>query len=143
VAVKIIIKENIRKMGKVHIDLLNDELEALEELDHPHIVKVYELLEDADNIYIVMELMPDGNMLEMKKKLKVFNDLGSVKSREKWTASIIFQVASALKYMHALGRMHRDIELENLMTEIVRTSEGKPVGINIKLTDFGFATSVD
>jgi len=40
----------------------------LDELDHPNIVRVIELLETDDNYYIVMELMLDGSLLEILNK---------------------------------------------------------------------------
>jgi serine/threonine protein kinase len=48
---------------------MRQELEALEELDHPHIVKVIELLESENEYFIVMELMKDGNLLDMLNKI--------------------------------------------------------------------------
>lgn len=36
----------------------------LEELDHPHVVRVIELLESDREYYVIMELMPDGNLLD-------------------------------------------------------------------------------
>ena len=56
VAVKIIDKAKINKKP-VYKHLLYGELEALENLCSPGIAAIYELLEDDDNIYIVMELM--------------------------------------------------------------------------------------
>ena len=43
---------------------MKNELEALIELDHPNIVKVFDLIEDDNNYYIVCELMEGGNLLE-------------------------------------------------------------------------------
>ncbi len=40
----------------------------MDELDHPNIVRVIELLESDDNYYIVMELMFDGSLLEILNK---------------------------------------------------------------------------
>jgi serine/threonine protein kinase len=42
---------------------LKQELDCLEQLNHPNVVKVLELLEDDDNIYCVMELLETGNLL--------------------------------------------------------------------------------
>jgi serine/threonine protein kinase len=47
---------------------MRGELEALDELDHPNIVRVIELLESDDNYYIVMELMFDGSLSEILDK---------------------------------------------------------------------------
>ena len=38
-------------------------------MNHPHIVHILELLEDEDNYYFVMELVPYGNLLEVFKKI--------------------------------------------------------------------------
>lgn len=43
---------------------MRQELKVLEITDHPHITKVYELLEDHDHIYAVMELLDGGNLLD-------------------------------------------------------------------------------
>ena len=41
---------------------MKNELEALEELSHPHIVRTYQLLEDMYNVYVVTELISDGDL---------------------------------------------------------------------------------
>ena len=41
----------------------------LEELDHPHVVRVIELLECDNQYFVVMELMSDGNLLDFINKL--------------------------------------------------------------------------
>lgn len=53
----------------IYEKLMRGELEALDELDHPNIVRVIELLESDEDYYIVMELMPDGNLLDMLNKI--------------------------------------------------------------------------
>ena len=57
-------KERINNNAK-WTQLLKSELEMLQQLDHPHIVHVYELLEDEKNIYFVMELIENGNLLQV------------------------------------------------------------------------------
>jgi serine/threonine protein kinase len=42
------------------LDLMNNELDVLRETDHPHIVRIFELLYDELNFYIVSELMTGG-----------------------------------------------------------------------------------
>ena len=68
VAIKVVNKQKISEVP-VYEKLMRQELEVLEELDHPHIVRVIELLEDDRDYYIVMELMPDGNLLDMLNKI--------------------------------------------------------------------------
>ena len=50
--------------------MLREELQALEQLDHPHIVRVVDLLEDEENIYIAAELMRHGNLLEVINEMQ-------------------------------------------------------------------------
>lgn len=45
-------------------DLLQNELEILGKTDHPHITRVFELLEDKKNYYVVMEYLKGGNLLD-------------------------------------------------------------------------------
>ena len=42
----------------------------LDELEHPHIVRVLDLCEDDDSVYVVMELMRNGNLMEVITKIR-------------------------------------------------------------------------
>ena len=63
-AVKVCAKERIQSSNKLS-QLLKQELEMLQQLDHPHIVHVLELIEDEENIYFIMELIEHGNLMEV------------------------------------------------------------------------------
>lgn len=110
VAIKVVNKAKISAVP-IYEKLMRQELEVLEQLDHPHIVRVIELLEDTRDYYIVMELMPDGNLLDMLNKI--------AKARFSFTerdaANLIYQVMLAISYMHESNTVHRDLKLENLM----------------------------
>ena len=106
---------------------MKQELEVLEKTDHPHITRVFELLEDKRQYYVIMELMPGGNLLEKVIEMKTIT--------EPVAADIIKQVLLSLNYMHSQGITHRDLKPENLLCE---PSDGNQE-INVKLTDFGFA----
>lgn len=67
VAIKVVNKKKV-SVSEIYEKLMRQELEVLEELDHPHIVRVIELLENDEDYFIVMELMPDGNLLDMLNK---------------------------------------------------------------------------
>lgn len=110
------------------------ELSVLQQLDHPHIVHVLELLVDETNMYIVMELIEHGNLMEyhnnMIKKGWTFT--------ERDAANIVKQILMALNYMHKEGVVHRDLKMENVMVDIDTDANGEKE-IICKLTDFGFA----
>ena len=67
---KVIQKKKVEKQDPVFAQLMRQELEALEKLDHPHIVRVLDLCEDENNIYIAAELLKHGNLLEFLDKMK-------------------------------------------------------------------------
>lgn len=68
----------------------------LEDLDHPHVVRVLELLEDHDNYFVVMELMSDGTLLDFLNSQS--RERNQMTEREK--ASLCNQIVLALVYMH-------------------------------------------
>lgn len=63
VAIKIVKKKKLEQ-HEVYMQLMRNELEVLEKTDHPHITRVFELLEDESNFYVVMEFMSEGNLLD-------------------------------------------------------------------------------
>ena len=81
----------------------------LEETVHPHITRVFELMEDARCYYIIMELVTGGNLFDMIRSKRQFT--------EGQAANIIKQLLLALNYMHSLNIMHRDLKPENLLCE--------------------------
>merc|ERR1719270_1015198 len=95
-------------------------------LKHPAIVELKTFFEDADFVYLVLELCHNG---ELAKYLK--NTKHSFSEPE---ARIIFdQVVSGVEYLHSHKIMHRDLTLNNLMI----TREMK-----VKIGDFGLATKI-
>ena len=54
---------------------MRDELDALHSLDHPHIVRVLDLVEDFSSIYIVLELMPCGTLTKVLDKYQQIRKL--------------------------------------------------------------------
>ena len=62
-AVKIIKKRSLEAYDILG-ELNKNEFEILEETQHPHITRIFELMEDKNNYYIVAELMTGGNLLE-------------------------------------------------------------------------------
>jgi serine/threonine protein kinase len=97
------------------------EIRLLRQLDHPHIIKLIEVVEEDGLIFVVLEYCEGGTLLDMvlKKKLK---SLCHVKR-------LFRQVASAVGYLHTQGISHGDIKPEN----VVLTGDG-----NAKLIDFGY-----
>ena len=70
VAIKIIKKE-LLEGSEIYQELMRNELAVLEAADHPNITRVFELMEDDKNFFVVMEYCAGGNLLE--KVLKINN----------------------------------------------------------------------
>lgn len=62
-AIKIVNKKKMQK-HPVYINLIQDEIKMLKEIDHPCIMKVYELLHTVENYYVVTELVKGGDLFE-------------------------------------------------------------------------------
>ena len=118
-AVKLIYKTQVSAIEQKKI---MKEIEILQRLDHPNIVKIYEYFQDSKYIYIVMECVTGGELFSKIQELKRFS--------EATAAQIFHQVIITLNYLHSQGVVHRDIKPENIMLD----EKG-----NAKLIDFGSA----
>ena len=72
-AIKIIRKENLQK-HEIYEQLNQQEFEVLEETQHPHITRIFELCEDSRQFYIVAELVTGGDLLKKIEKLTRFTE---------------------------------------------------------------------
>ena len=102
------------------------EMEILERLSHPHIVRYYGGGEDDGILFYVMELVDGGTVKGLLQVKGVFD----------WpiVAVVTRQICSALQYAHNHGVIHRDLKPSNLF--LTKTGE-------IKLGDFGIARDLD
>ena len=97
-------------------------------LDHPGIIKLYEVYEGEHHIYLVMELLRGGELFDRVLKRGHYDEPDA--------AVMISRILSALQYIHSLGIMHRDLKPENL---ILKDDDD----YDIRLADFGLAEFVD
>jgi serine/threonine protein kinase len=90
---------------------------------HPNIVNCLEIIEDDLNVYIVEELLPQGDLLQYLTK--------HAPLKEAEVKKIFWTVLSAVQHLHSLHIVHRDVKLENLLFD----ARGK-----IKLIDFNLSS---
>src|SRR5580704_7196870 len=76
-------------------------------LKHPNIVAIYDVFEDADRAYVVMEYI-EGDSLAARLKVNPMPDASAM-------LKVLGQMADALDYTHARGVIHRDIKPANVM----------------------------
>ena len=101
------------------------EAQAVASLNHPNIVGVYDVGNEGNLYYIVMELVQGKTLKEVIQK--------EGKLSWKWSINVAIQIASALETAHKNNIVHRDIKPHN----IIITEEGIA-----KVTDFGIAKAV-
>ncbi|NWI11725.1 TSSK1 kinase, partial [Crypturellus soui] len=121
VAIKIIDK---RKTPQDFLEkFLPREIAALKRMNHPSIVRTYEIFETfVGKVYIIMELGVRGDLLDY---IKVTGAMKEDIAKRKF-----LQLASAIRYCHDMDLAHRDLKCENILLD---------KDLNIKLSDFGFS----
>eukprot|EP00092_Neocalanus_flemingeri_P010801 GFUD01011631.1.p1 GENE.GFUD01011631.1~~GFUD01011631.1.p1 ORF type:complete len:514 (-),score=113.21 GFUD01011631.1:121-1662(-) len=105
-AVKIIDKEELCKDGD-KMFLVDKEIEIMSQLDHPNIVRLFEVYENKKEVCLVMELAKGGELFD---KLL---EQGCLAERE--AARLLTQVLEAVYDLHSRGIVHRDLKPENLL----------------------------
>ncbi len=120
-AVKTILTSRIQKD---QMDELVNEITIMRRLDHPYVLKLYEVYHVKRKLWLVTELLGGG-------------DLASRKHSEHGTKNVIEQVLRALVYLHRMGVVHRDIKLENILYE------NNSQNATVRLIDFGLSRKFD
>lgn len=111
----------VSRLRKKDIQLLKDEAKLLASLEHPHIVRFYNVDEIEGKLVLVMEYVEGTSLREIIDRGKLPYDKA---------VNIIAQVLDALSYAHSRGAIHRDVKPENILL-----SKDE----RVKITDFGLA----
>ncbi|KAF5743443.1 Calcium-dependent protein kinase (CDPK) family protein [Tripterygium wilfordii] len=125
VAVKIISKSKMTTA--ISIEDVRREVKMLKALSgHKHMIKFHDAFEDANNVYIVMELCEGGELLD-----KILARGG--RYTEEDAKAIVIQILSVVAYCHLQGVVHRDLKPENFL--FTTRDENAPM----KIIDFGLS----
>ncbi len=125
VAIKIIKTKNLTANAK---KIINDEVEIMELIKfdpHPNIVECYDVQQDEDKVYIIMEYCDSGSLKNIIKR----------PIKEKYIQFYFSQLANGLKYLDKKGIVHRDIKPRNILLTNSRRV--------LKIADFGFARKTE
>ncbi|KFV74801.1 Serine/threonine-protein kinase SIK3, partial [Dryobates pubescens] len=119
VAIKIIDKtqldeENLKKIFR--------EVQIMKMLCHPHIIRLYQVMETERMIYLVTEYASGGEIFD---HLVAHGRMAEKEARRKFK-----QIVAAVHFCHCRNIVHRDLKAENLLLD---------ANLNIKIADFGFS----
>jgi serine/threonine protein kinase len=126
VAIKCIAKKNLSAEDET---ALKQEVQILQMLDHPHILKCYGFFDEPGMFYLPTEIMEGGELFDRIVKKTYYN--------EKEARDLILILISTIGYCHSKNIVHRDLKPENLLLA------GFEDDSHIKLADFGFAIQTD
>uniref|UniRef100_A0A0E0JWA7 non-specific serine/threonine protein kinase n=1 Tax=Oryza punctata TaxID=4537 RepID=A0A0E0JWA7_ORYPU len=120
VAVKVIDKRMVLRNNLMY--QVKREITAMKLLNHPNIVKIYEVIATKTKICLVMEYVSGGQLSDKLSYLKRLD--------EKEAKKYFYQLIDAVDYCHRRGVYHRDLKPENLLVD----NQG-----NLKVSDFGLS----
>ncbi|XP_076234918.1 serine/threonine-protein kinase SIK3 isoform X1 [Calliopsis andreniformis] len=119
VAIKIIDKT---KLNEENLAKIFREVHIMKRLRHPHIIRLYQVMETEKMIYLVTEFAPGGEIFDHLVR--------NGRMPEPEARRIFRQIVLAVRYLHQQRVVHRDLKAENLLLDADN---------NIKLADFGFS----
>uniref|UniRef100_A0A665X9G4 MAP/microtubule affinity-regulating kinase 3 n=1 Tax=Echeneis naucrates TaxID=173247 RepID=A0A665X9G4_ECHNA len=119
VAIKIIDKT---QLNPTSLQKLFREVRIMKILNHPNIVKLFEVIETEKTLYLVMEYASGGEVFDYL--------VAHGRMKEKEARTKFRQIVSAVQYCHQKHIVHRDLKAENLLLD---------ADMNIKIADFGFS----
>jgi serine/threonine protein kinase len=121
---------------------LKNEINILQSLKHPNIVKYDDIKKTKKHFYIVMDYCNGG---ELSKALEKYQIKNGKPFPEYLVQYFMRQIISAFQYIHGQGIMHRDIKLENILLNYENEEDRKNLNLmkaQIKIIDFGFACKI-
>ncbi|XP_071789388.1 MAP/microtubule affinity-regulating kinase 3-like isoform X6 [Asterias amurensis] len=119
VAIKIIDKTQLNPSS---LQKVYREVRIMKLVDHPNIVKLFEVIETEKTLYLVMEFASGGEVFDYL--------VAHGRMKEKEARAKFRQIVSAVQYCHQKRVVHRDLKAENLLLD---------KDLNIKIADFGFS----
>ncbi|XP_055025776.1 MAP/microtubule affinity-regulating kinase 3a isoform X1 [Misgurnus anguillicaudatus] len=119
VAIKMIDKT---QLNPTSLQKLSREVTIMKNLNHPNIVKLFEVIETEKTLFLVMEYASGGEVFDYL--------VAHGRMKEKEARAKFRQIVSAVQYCHQKHIVHRDLKAENLLLD---------ADMNIKIADFGFS----
>mmetsp|Transcript_15992 Transcript_15992/g.44227 ORF Transcript_15992/g.44227 Transcript_15992/m.44227 type:complete len:609 (-) Transcript_15992:496-2322(-) len=110
------------------IQALREEVFIMCQADHPDIIRLEEVYESDEQIYLIMDLLKGGDMFDRLEDQPNYSEADC--------SHMVKQMLSAIKYLHANNIVHRDLKLENFLFDDKES-------ISVQLIDFGLSKHFD
>jgi serine/threonine protein kinase len=108
IAIKIIDKKRLKEQRSL-TDRVRNEVYIQQALNHPHILELFDFMEDNVNVYLIMEYCERGELWSfMKRTLKR-------PLLEHEANKIFLQIVQGVAYLHSNGIIHRDLKCSNVL----------------------------
>uniref|UniRef100_A0A7S4KGT9 non-specific serine/threonine protein kinase n=1 Tax=Paramoeba aestuarina TaxID=180227 RepID=A0A7S4KGT9_9EUKA len=120
-AVKIVLKKKAAEKK----DMIETEIAIFKQVDHKNVIKLHELYESKERLFLVTELVTGGELFDQ------ILEKGSYTEKE--ARKVARDMLRGISYLHSLGIVHRDLKPENLLF-----SDKSPKA-TLKVTDFGLS----
>lgn len=120
---------SLKFMKNKEIENIFQEIKVLKSLDHPGIIKIFQVYREPTHIHIITELCTGGELFDKITK--------NSRLTENLAAKYMFDIVSTVKYLHEAGYMHRDLKPDNIVFDIYG-SAGR-----LKIIDFGTSIPVE
>ena len=124
VAIKILCKTNMRND---QLTLIKTEIDILKICNHNNIIHLYDIFENENFFYIIMEYCSGGDLFSYLERNKFHIP-------ERQSCKIIYKILNALSYLHSFGIIHRDIKSENILITYNNDEE-----FDIRINDFNLS----
>ena len=122
------VMKEVNKSKLPNVKYFKTEIKILAMLDHPNILRLFEVFEDQKNFYLITELCTGGHLLSRMSKNHY---------REKEAAKLMEKIISAVAYCHEKGICHRDLKPQNILF-----CDETP-NSQLKIVDFGISKIYD
>lgn len=118
------IKNINKKRHKGKLGLFMKEIEFMKNIDHPNVIKFYEVFEDKEELHLVMEYCKGGDLHHWLKEKNRFS--------ESQCRNILYQILRSVAHIHNKKICHRDLKPDNFLLK-------KKNMCQLKLIDFGLS----
>lgn len=124
----------IKVIHKIHDDPQDKEyiwreLKCMSNISHPNVVKMQNVFDTRDKLYVVLDYMPGGSLKKLFAKCNRFS--------EGQTKSVVKDILQGTAYLHEMSIVHRDIKMENVLCT------AKEFPFTAKIADFALATFLE